>query len=172
MSVPISFSGYKKYMTCPKMYQYHYIDKDRPGQTTSALRFGSIMDEVINSILLNDQKEPYIMLHELCKQACQDDMMFYPDDLDVDLIDLVEVDKYARSKGWKGTDISKALKSFMKTQENLSKNQMQVLKKATWNSLHSKGHAMLDGFIKWVLPLIDEVHDVQKHLITKKGDII
>ena len=171
MDKPLSISGYKKYMQCPKMYEYHYVDKDRPGSMTSALAFGSIMDDVINNILLNKETDPYTELARACIKVMHDPMMFYVDDLDVDLINLDLIKVRAMEKGWKGKDISSALKSFMKDQDSLSEGQLNVLQLAVWTSLHTKGKAMLDGFIKWVLPTIDTVHDVQKHLVSKQGDV-
>jgi hypothetical protein len=49
----ISYSAYKKYTTCPKMYEYHYNQKLRPTGTSSSLLFGSAMDEALNALLLN-----------------------------------------------------------------------------------------------------------------------
>lgn len=173
MDKPISISGYKKYMTCPKMYEYHYVDKDRPAQKTSALLFGSIMDDVINALLLGETTDPDTMFITKINNiidACEP-MFFYTDDFDADFCSVEIYAKEARLKGWKGDDMTKAIKSFIKDQDNLSKNQYSILHRACWETLEKKGLAMIDGFIKWVLPNIKEVHDVQKHLVTKKGDI-
>lgn len=53
----ISYSAWKKYHTCPKLYDYHYNHRLRPQGTTSALVFGSAIDEALNELLLN-KKDP------------------------------------------------------------------------------------------------------------------
>lgn len=48
----ISHSAWKKYLTCPKMYDFHYNHRLRPTGTTSALVFGTAIDEALNRMLL------------------------------------------------------------------------------------------------------------------------
>lgn len=49
-----------KYLTCPKMYDIHYNERLRPGGTSSALIFGTAMDEGLNELLLNGSLEKAI----------------------------------------------------------------------------------------------------------------
>lgn len=48
----ISHSGWVKYQTCPKIYEYHYCQRLRPKGTSSALVFGSAIDKALNVMLL------------------------------------------------------------------------------------------------------------------------
>lgn len=47
----ISHSAWQKYMTCPKMYDYHYNERLRPIDNSSALAFGVAMDLALNVLL-------------------------------------------------------------------------------------------------------------------------
>lgn len=162
MDKPLSFSGYKKYHDCPRLYKYHYIDKEPAGKETSALIVGSIIDD-IGMRLLKDPESTYDVDKEV-KAVYKRNIEFYEDDLDLDLINLETIQEYAKSKGWEGDNIGDALKSFIKDQANLSMNQYEVLKKACWQSLAFKIEAMIESFKKWILPQIAEVHEIQLHL--------
>lgn len=173
MDKPISFSGYKRYVTCPKYYQFHDIHKDRPGGTTSALIVGSIMDEAVNTILTEEVENPQLLLELTAEKWFleNEELLFDKDDFDVDLVDVVALANAARGMGWKGNDITKAIKTFLLEQEGLSKKQKVLVRLACRESLDVKMRAMLDGFLKWVYPKIDTVHEVQKHIVSPCGKI-
>lgn len=159
MEKKLSFSAYKRFMTCPKYYQYHDIDKDRPPGTTSALLFGTYIDNVIELRLKNSEIIPEFSL------PASERVTFYPDDLDLDLIEdeilnVLETD--ARSLGWSGDSITDALKGFISDQENLSDNQYFILQFAITQILRTKARAMISSFEKWILPDIKEIHSCQQ----------
>lgn len=160
----ISFSGYKRWVTCPRMYYYHDIEKDRPGKKSSALVFGSLMDGVINDILLGKCTDPRSRISLEVAKVINEDMDFFPDDFDADLVDLPRLADLARVEGWKGKDIAEAVKSFLKSQDTLSSKQRMIMNQACWESLSVKADLMVDSFIQWVLPKIDQVIQVQQHL--------
>lgn len=165
---PLSISGYRKYHDCPKLYKYHYVDQDRHSQMTSALIVGSLVDSTAEQMLLNRGadwrpglgKKILIDLWGLL----EDRVYFYTDDLDIDLIDVARVKSYAEQLGWTGNDIKKALKDMMQSQDTLSDKQHKVLSQACFQSLETKMYAMVESFEKWILPQIQEVHDIQYHL--------
>ena len=169
MKNPLSFSAYKKYITCPKMYEYHYIKKDRPGKQSSALLFGTIMDEVINDILLKKTKDPHGDVNLAIDNVLHEDIEFYDGDFDKDLVDMAFYEESAKKLGWKGKDLASAIKDFVKNQDTISEKQKELLRAICWDSLQFKAGCMIDGFIKWVQPMIKEVHDVQKHLVSEDG---
>lgn len=164
MDKPLSFSAYKRYITCPQYYKYSDIDKIPAGRETSALLVGTILD---NSIMLLLQGNKDGAEYEIIKGrelAREKNIEFYPDDLDFDLVNIDVISKYAASLGWKGDDIVAALKAMLKEQDKLSEAQYKVLNYACWNSLDVKIQAMYDSFVKWIYPQIKEVHDVQLKL--------
>lgn len=81
----ISYSAWKKYITCPKMYEYHYNERLRPTGTSSALVFGTAVDTALNELLLND-KEPVEIFRDAFKWEDMDGVEFDDRDLDKDLV--------------------------------------------------------------------------------------
>lgn len=165
MNRKFSFSAYKKFMTCPKSYDYHYNEKFRPAKPSSALSVGKIIDSIIENIL---NKEEYD-LSELISEYLFTDMEFYDQDLDFDLMDLPDVVKFAEKLGWEGDDIKQALTDMINDQSELSENQFKVLSFACWQSLEMKIQYMMESFEKWILPQFKEVHEVQSQ--AKEGDL-
>ena len=173
MDKPISFSGYKRYVTCPRYYKFHDIDKDRPGIMTSPLVVGSIMDEVVNTVLTEDVEDPQALLELTAEKWFLDNpkIVFQTDDFDQDLCDIPALEAAAKSMGWKGKDVVKALKTFLNEQENLSSKQQGLVRLACRESLDYKMRCMLEGFMTWIYPKIDHVIDVQKHITSKDGTV-
>jgi PD-(D/E)XK nuclease superfamily len=56
MSIKLSHSGLTTYQTCPKKYFLQYIEKLTPVELSSALLYGSALDQAFNDILLNIKK--------------------------------------------------------------------------------------------------------------------
>lgn len=160
MNKPLSISGYKRWHLCPKYYEYYDVNGDRPSANSSPLIVGTIVDDVVMGKLEGRD----VNFRELIAKHRGERVKFKTDDLDVDLIDTEQVKKYAKSLGWRGKDITKALKDFMKNQDSLSDNQHEVLSLATWQSLDVKIEAMLAAFDKWIAPKIKRVISVQEHL--------
>jgi len=153
-------------MMCPKSYDYHYNENYRPGRKTSALNVGSICDDVVSAILLGKTQTPHEDIRLAVIEAEKDMVEFYDHDFDPDIIDMDMWTETAKIAGWKGDDLTSAIKSYLKDQSSLSEGQAKLLNAICWNSLEIKMRYMIDSFIKWVLPKIDIVHDVQKHLET------
>lgn len=57
----ISHSAWQKYMTCPKMYDYHYNERLRPIDNSSALAFGVAIDIGLNKLLLTKDLDAAIL---------------------------------------------------------------------------------------------------------------
>ncbi len=55
----LSFSSLNRYGTCGQSYKFHYLDKLRPTVSSANLFLGSALDVGLNSLLLNDGKDPY-----------------------------------------------------------------------------------------------------------------
>ena len=69
------------------MYYYHDIEKDRPGKKSSALILGSLMDGVINDILLGKCTDPRSRISLEIAKVINEDMDFFPDDFDFFAVD-------------------------------------------------------------------------------------
>lgn len=168
MDKPLSFSAYKEYHECPRKYKLNRIDKVPQGKETSALVVGSIVDTVVETILKGGCETPNAtMLAEIVNGKTKD-ITFYDNDLDWDLVDLPSIENFAKELGWQGDDIKEAIKTFLKDQDNLSENQLKLLRFACWSSLEVVIPAMIASFEKWILPQIVEVHEVQHHISDDK----
>ena len=56
----LSFSQINKYNQCPRSYKLHYVEKLRERSATAYLAFGTAMDESLNAILLDFQKNKQV----------------------------------------------------------------------------------------------------------------
>lgn len=160
MDKPLSISGFKRFMLCPKYYDYYDNEGDRPEQLSSPLIIGTIVDQVVMDKFEGKDTNFRHMIAPYRAQRVK----FKAEDLDLDFVNLAGVASYARTLGWKGKDISAALKDFMKHQETLSAQQYDVLSLATWESIDVKIEAMLAAFDKWIAPKIKRVISVQEHI--------
>lgn len=139
MSKKISHSAWNKYLTCPKMYDLHYNKRLRPQGTSSALVFGSAVDEALNVLLLKKDLG-------LAIEAFRDNFEWQKmtevsfDDRDKD-VSLVE---YQPAKF-------------------ISDNHY------AWACMRVKGRMLLEEYHREIYPLIEEVYDVQKNLHDRPG---
>lgn len=162
MDKPLSYSGYKRFTTCPKYYEFYDIKKEKPPGMSTALIVGTIVGDVCEAKLKGIDIDFREKVLEAIEQYERID--FFDHDLDLDFVDLESVEKFAKEAGWQGDDISAALKDFIKEQKVLSDGQYSVLSFATWQSLDTKMECMIESFNKWILPQIKEVHEIQYHL--------
>lgn len=176
MTKPLSFSGYKRLIDCPQFYKFHDIDKDRPGRKTSALLFGSLLDDVLNDFLIGKSSTPFLDLSNAVGELVQEDIDFFKEDYDTDLIDRFtyrNIRKRARKLGWKGTNLNKLIKEMLKDQSKLSDNQREILRMSCWASLKVKASTILDSYEKWIIPKLKSVESVQKEMLfdLKEGSV-
>ena len=170
MDKPLSFSGYKRFIECPQFYKYHDIDKDRPGRDTSALLHGSIMDDIMNELLMDPTVNTDSMVAKAFEENVNKPMDFFTVDYDPDIIDPAEMDALvlkATSLGWKGKDFNGLIKNLFAAQGSLSDNQAEILRWACWLTLRKKSLLWVESYRKWILPKIDTVHHVQKQFVYK-----
>lgn len=160
MNKPLSISGFKRFMLCPKYYDYYDNHGDKPSCDSSPLAIGTIVDAVVMDRFEGKETN----YQELIVPYRGKRIKFKTEDLDLDYVNLPQVKEYAKTLGWKGKEIGKALKDFMQDQDNLSENQYEVLSIATWQSIDVKIGAMLEAFNTWIMPKIKRIISVQKHL--------
>lgn len=160
MDKPLSYSAYKRYTTCPQYYKYNDIDKIKAGSDTTALAVGTIVDEVVMGMLRGTEVDHISLIHKFAKKKLD----YYPDDLDVSLIQLKDLAALGSELGYNTEDISADLKKWIKAPPQITSVEGKLLHAAVWESLSVKIACMLDSFEKWILPEIKEVHDIQTKL--------
>ena len=138
----ISYSAWKKYMTCPKLYDLHYNSELRQVGTSSALVFGSAIDAALNAALMKTE-DPIKAFHDAFKFENFKDVEWDRRDYDYDLFTF---EQYQRIKG--------------ESQEYRA-----------WASMRIKGRLMIEAYVDQILPKITKVYHVQKELIGRKGNI-
>ena len=138
----ISQSAYKKYTTCPKMYDYHYNQKLRPKGTSSSLLFGSAMDEALNALLLGTGDPQQVFKDNFTEEMCEG-IEYHKNDLDE--------------------------KVFSPQQTMELRGRTMEFK--TFASLRVKGRLLIEAYIEEIYPLIGEVHAVQRELKGRRGFI-
>lgn len=169
----ISYSAYKKYHTCPKLYEFHYKERLRPNFTTSALIFGSAIDDALNELLTGteDALETY---KKSVDGMLQENSRVIWDiyDFDVELIDsgaFENLNHYGTTLGYTGNDLAAFVRKAVTAindegLDTLSENQYALISAACLLSLECKAQLIIDEYKKTILPMIDEVHSVQAEL--------
>lgn len=162
---PLSISAYKKFMDCPKLYDFHYNERLRPTVKSSNLVIGVAWDDAINCML-----EELIDPIEAFKAALSDLSNVRWDKLDYDGEILTQEDRLelldeVKILGYDGEDLD-ALAGYLlsKPLGELSDNQKEALNKLCRMSSIRKAELMLDKYREVVLPMIKEVECVQKEI--------
>lgn len=166
MIKPISFSGYKRFVTCPKFYYYHDILGEKSEDKSSALVFGTAIDLALNELLVSNN---YLGACEIARRSILDSEIhsYFSADLDMDFVQESHIE-LARSKKWKGEDFGQLLNELL-TAPKLSDNQKQILDTTVKDILIEKSKIILASYCEKVLPLIDSVETVQKEVLTSDG---
>lgn len=144
----ISNSSKDKYNQCKRSYKLHYIDKIRPIRQSSALIFGSALDNALNSLLeqkvsLSDTIK--LFENEWSKYEHADNIDYFASDLDISLLSAFECE---------------ALDSMPEGDKKAHR--------ANWLSLNAKGTKLLTVYHDEILPKIKKVISVQR-VISIKG---
>lgn len=136
----ISHSAWQKYLTCPRMYKLHYNDRLRPEGTTSALLFGTAMDEALNAMLLKTG-----------------------DPLDV----FKKNFEYIHFQGCTFDD--RDFDSEIFTKEQYKQVEQESADYKAWACLRIKGRLLLEAYQREILPRISKVLSVQKEIEGRPG---
>lgn len=140
----VSHSAWQKYLTCPKIYDYHYNERLRPIYSSSALAFGVAMDAGLNTMLLNFKANNCV---ELAVLAFRDAFKF--EELETTRFDTKDFDAVLLPDSEIG--------------QNAEFN--------AWKSMRVKGRMLIEEYARVILPLIEEVYSVQDKLHNRPGFI-
>lgn len=173
MSLRLSHSQCSKYTQCPQAYKYHYVERIRPSLTPASLLFGSALDSAMNELLKPERniKPEDIFLEAFTNAHINNVLTFIPtnikltyaaSDLDLDLLDLPDSDKELLAT-LKSKKSKYGLASFSKD-EHIFYNQ------SCWDSLKAKGLLMLKAYRDKVVPMFDEILDVQVPISLSNGE--
>lgn len=136
----LSYSGYKKYLQCPQLYAYHYEDRLRPTQIGSELMFGVAIDKALNALLLKES-DPVKVFQSEFEWEKLSSVIWNPKDLQFEVF----TEDQLKDLGDKPDDY------------------------LNWACLRIKGRVMIEAYVEYMLPLIKEVHSVQKELSSRSG---
>lgn len=137
----LSYSAWKKYHMCPRLYKLHYIDRLRKPGTSSPLIFGSAVDGAMNELYTKDKVDPVAVFRDNFKWE-----------------DCKEVE-------WDGKDFDPDL--F--TTEGLAKVEGKSWEYKCWASMRIKGRLLIDKHMEEIHPLITKVYSVQYSLKDRPG---
>jgi len=163
----LSHSSYGKYVTCPRAFKYHYLDKVRPVANPSSLIFGSAVDRALNSIVMGEGDELKVLEKELNKLAA-DDVEFHKNDYDAELLDEATMsalqEKCDAIAGQK-LELETLIPILIdRPVDGLSKKQRQVLAACCIASLKVKAELMLEAYKRVVMPNIKRVVSSQEFI--------
>lgn len=137
----LSHSAKELYSQCPMKYKLHYIEGKRSIRTSSALVFGSALDEALNELLLskNISAAEYVFTEKW--NECKDTYVidFFKSDADTELLTLQQAE--------------------LIDQEQDAEKKWHKL---CWYSLFQKGRSMLQSYNETIMPRIKNVLKVQE----------
>ena len=188
MSIRLSHSAQSKYQLCPNLYRLHYEERWRSIILSSALVFGSAMDEALNILLekkdLNAALEAFNMHWEQGKDhhgqlvdiPLNPNMKYFKSDFDAKLLekkDWAELFKYDGKFFETKEKIDELLKA--KTEWiDIPEEMRMPYNYANWLCMQKKGEMMLKAYYTDILPEIAEVLAVQMpvELTDEDGNVL
>lgn len=155
----LSHSSYGKYVTCPKSFKFHYVDKLRPTLTPSHLIFGCAVDKALN-VLVDGNGEPCLVLKHELGRLLTGDIEFFRADYDGELLEAEAKRLLAVActevAGVEIKDVdSLAFTLLNRPVATLSVKQRQVLAMLCAASLNAKAGLMIEAYRKQVLPKLN-----------------
>ncbi len=188
MPVKLSHSSKNKYLQCGHSYKLHYIDKLRPVSLSSALVFGSAMDQALNLMLLKKDEPGVLELainefnrnfeqgnnsnYELVDLPLNPNLEYSKWDFDSDLLekaDWRELFKYDDKFFETKTEVAELIEKGADWID-IPEDKRMVLNYASWLCLQRKAHLLLKGYQEAILPQIKEVIEVQKDIKLEDED--
>lgn len=186
----ISYSAIKRYNTCSKNYEFHYIKGYREKSVTSYLAFGKAMDAALNAILLQykahgntaidyhaqfDLEWLEIEINKVKHPLPECILVGYAkQDFNVELLkaqDLVLIKDKIKNycPEYSNYDVEQVKEELQNLRSNQVKLDLEftdshhkLLNFINYCSLRRKAHLMLDAYVRDIIPMIEEVQSVQE----------
>lgn len=142
MSIKLSNTALNMYNQCSYCWYLHYRENIRPVMTSSALVFGSALDNALNELLLNKDliKAKSKFYTSWVEYKHDDTISYFKSDLDQELLDYNKSTIYDKEYN------------------------------PNWQTLMIKGMMFLDTYYKEVLPKIKKVITVQEPISVKNDN--
>lgn len=183
--IKLSHSSINRYLDCPRSYYFHYIQNYRSKFKSSALFFGTAVDQAVGNLLEGMlevkpegwvKRDTFTVFDEVwTKQTHNEEdlslkespiLRYANADFDAELlqpedgITSIELDRYKKIRD----------KKDHVGYDNLKDDDLVFFNKVNWLCLRRKGHIMIKGFIKDFLPRIKKVRAVQKEIRLEDED--
>lgn len=137
--IRLSNSAMEMYSRCPKSYYYRYVENLKADVTSTPLLYGIAIDHALNYILeaMRDKKEwnvehaKGLFIESMESWSHQNRLSFFKSELPEEYV---------------GHDIDE---------------EDQDIQEAVWDAIVKRGLASIDVYVREVIPLIDEVLEVQ-----------
>ncbi len=188
----LSHSAMNKFMTCGKLYEFHYVKRLRETTRSGALVFGNAIDTPLDNLHLDkykDLEDPKEQMYadfdaefeyapvtgrEKEHIPLNENIVYAASDFDKDLLhdeDVLELQEFGKELEFDGHPFS-LVKLFgeekkEKGWKNLSDKQRQFYNYANWLCLRRKGRLMIDAYLEHIFPHVKETLAVQKKTIIK-----
>lgn len=169
MDKPLSHSGYKKFLTCPRMYYEHYVLDNKSEIMSSALVFGSALDNALNHLLVNQTLEGLAQSKDIAAEYLLNNKIdvYFAADFDADLAgSYLETD--CKAIGFEG-DAFDLISSLLSIQDDLSDKERTLVDSVLKYSLRVKSEIILDSYYVKVLPMVASVESTQREVMTDDG---
>lgn len=185
MSYRISHSSIDTYNQCSYKYKLKYKDRLYSKTISSPLFFGSVMDDAFSRLLLDLKKvhteEEALLMPKTAEEVFEEKMLPYALDpnceyskSDFDPIlfnaqDLLDLQAFDPSiSDW--FMFHEECSAILEKQGRLSDEDRRSYNYLSWLSLTKKGKLLIDTYRKEVIPLINEVFDIQKEVQIENAD--
>ncbi len=189
MSIKLSHSSKNTYLQCGEKYRLHYLEKYRPVTLSSALVFGSAIDNSLN-VMLENKDNPEILkmtietfnrnweqgensLRQVVDMPLNPDIKYSKYDQDPDLLeksDWAELFKYDKSFFETKSEIETLMSEV--DWVDISEEKRRIYNYYNWLCLKKKAELLLTAYYNDILPNFKTIIAVQKkvELIDEAGN--
>lgn len=198
--VRLSHSSKNKYLQCSEKWRLHYQEKIRTRYLSSSLVFGSAVDDAFGRLLLEKKNNLTEYEQHLMKVSAEflfdknfvfkehnkkevdvrdfEYMQYTKKDYDPSMIeesDALEIQEKAKELEldvYKDNynDFIEACREVFKAKNKVSREEQKLYNFIHWKSLRNKGLYLIGKYREVILPLIHEVHSIQREVKLEDGD--
>lgn len=165
----LSYSAIEKYLSCPKEYYLHYVAKLRDKMTSSALLFGSAIDNGLNALVMGKPDYYQIFLDSITnveingnkeKLPGTDKVRFFKSDIDYVL--LPEHMKFRYTK--------EQVQDLLDRKNYHTEDETKEFNEIAYQCILTKGQLIFEAYKTQVMPLFKRVISVQKAFSLSNDD--